>query len=78
VLQIGAYKSEAEAMASWRAYKSAHGAVANFEPDIREVQLPGKGTWYRLRIGSFASIADANTLCARLKSGGANCFPAKR
>lgn len=78
VLQIGAYKSEAEAMASWRAYKSAHAAAATYEPEIRQVQLPGKGTWYRLRIGSFTSPADADTLCAKLKAGGGSCFPAKR
>jgi cell division protein FtsN len=78
VLQIGAYKSQAEAMASWRAYKAAHAAAANFEPDIRQVQLAGKGTWYRLRIGSFAGPTEANTLCAKLKADGANCFPAKR
>lgn len=78
VLQIGAYKSEAEAMASWRAYKSAHPAAASYAPDVRQVELPGKGTWYRLRIGSFAGPAEANALCAKLKAGGGSCFPAKR
>jgi cell division protein FtsN len=78
VLQIGAYKSQAEAMASWRAYKSAHAAVATYEPDIRQVELPGKGTWYRLRVGSFADTTEASALCAKLKADGANCFPAKR
>jgi hypothetical protein len=78
VLQIGAYKSEAEAMASWHTYKSAHAAAATYQPDIRQVQLPGKGTWYRLRIGSFTSPADAGTLCDKLKASGGSCFPAKR
>ena len=78
VLQIGAYKSEAVAMESWRAYKTAHAAVAEFEPDIKRADLPGKGTWYRLRIGSFASAADANALCSKLKTSGGDCFPARR
>lgn len=78
VLQIGAYKSDAEAQASWRAYKSAHAAASGYEPDIIKVDIPGKGTWYRLRVGSFASTADANVLCDKLKASGGSCFPAKR
>lgn len=78
VLQIGAYKSDAEARDSWRAYKSAHAAAAGYEPDIIKVDIPGKGTWYRLRVGSFASTADANVLCDKLKASGGSCFPAKR
>ena len=77
VLQIGSYKSEAEAMDSWRAYKASHAAAADFEPDIKQAELPGKGTWFRLRIGSFASAAAANSLCAKLKASGGACFPAK-
>ena len=76
--QIGAYKSEAEASASWRAYKSAHASAGGYAPDIVQVELPGKGTWYRLRIGSFASSIEANALCTKLKAEGGSCFPAKR
>ncbi len=78
VLQIGAFKSEAEAMDSWRAYKAAHAPASAYEPDVRKVELPGKGTWYRVRIGSFASMNEANALCKTLKASGGNCFPAKR
>jgi cell division protein FtsN len=77
VLQIGAYKSEAEARAAWRAYESKHPLVGGYEPDIRKADLAGKGTWYRLRIGSFANSAEAGTLCEKLKADGATCFPAK-
>ena len=64
-------------MDSWRAYKASHAAAADFEPDIKQAELPGKGTWFRLRIGSFASAAAANSLCAKLKASGGACFPAK-
>jgi len=78
VLQIGSYKSEAEASASWQAYKSSHPAAAAFASDIKRADLPGKGTWFRLRIGSFATTADALALCSKLKKSGGACFPAKR
>jgi cell division protein FtsN len=77
VLQIGSYKSEAEANTSWQAYKVAHPAVAGYAPDVRRAELGAKGTWYRLRVGPFASLSEANAACAKLKASGGNCFPAK-
>ncbi|HEY8696615.1 MAG TPA: SPOR domain-containing protein, partial [Rhizomicrobium sp.] len=78
VLQVGAYKSDAEARAAWRAYEARHPLVGGYEPDIRRVELAGKGTWYRLRIGAFANSAESAALCEKLKADGATCFPAKR
>ena len=78
LLQIGSYKSEAEANASWQTYKSAHPVVAGYVSDIRRAELGAKGTWYRLRVGPFASLTEANTACAKIKASGGNCFPAKR
>ncbi|HEY1962481.1 MAG TPA: SPOR domain-containing protein [Rhizomicrobium sp.] len=78
LLQIGSYKSEAEASASWQTYKTAHPGVAGYASDIHRAELGAKGTWYRLRVGPFASLSEANAACARLKASGGNCFPAKR
>jgi cell division septation protein DedD len=78
VLQVGAYKSDAEARAAWHAYEAKHPVVGGYEPDIRRVELAGKGTWFRLRIGAFANSSEAATLCEKLKADGATCFPAKR
>lgn len=78
VLQIGAYKSEGEASDSWDAFRQKHSAlVAGFSSDVRKVDIPGKGTWYRLRLGSFADKDAATALCERLKADGGNCFLAK-
>jgi len=77
VLQIGAYRSEVEAIDSWRVYKAAHPQAAEFEPDIRQADLPTKGKWYRLQIGPFASAADAKAFCMKLKANGGACFPVK-
>ena len=78
LLQIGAYKSQEEADSSWRAFAAKHAALlAGFSPNVKQVDLGDKGTWYRLRIGSFADKDAANALCERLKTDGGNCFLAK-
>jgi hypothetical protein len=75
VLQIGAYKSEAEATAVFNALKAKNGSVmGGYAPNIRQVDLGAKGTWYRLRVGSFGDKDSANAVCQRLGGG---CFPAK-
>lgn len=78
VLQIGAYKSQGEADASWKTFAAKHAALlAGFTSDVKQVDLGEKGTWYRLRIGSFADKDAASALCDKLKADGGNCFLAK-
>ncbi len=77
-LQIGAYKSEAEAMAAWKVYRSKHAALlAGFSPEVQRADLGSKGVWYRLRIPSFADKEAAVGLCDRLKSQHGACFLAR-
>jgi hypothetical protein len=77
VLQIGAYKSEADANAAWTTYKAKHASlVGSMSPDIKQVDLGAKGIWYRLRIvASDKSVA--SLLCEKLKSEGGACIPSK-
>lgn len=42
--------------------------------DIKKADIPGKGTYYRVRIPG-GSKAEAAALCDRLKSAGGSCFP---
>jgi cell division septation protein DedD len=78
LLQIGAYKSEAEADAAWNIYKSHHAAtLSGHAKDVKQVDLGAKGTWYRLRIGGFASKDASAQLCSKLAAEGGACFPAK-
>lgn len=78
MLQIGAYKSEAEATSAWKAYKAKHAAVlGGASPDIQKADLGDKGTWYRLRAGPFASKDAAAAQCDKLKADGGSCFPAR-
>lgn len=75
VLQIGAFKSQAEADAAWSAYRGKHAALlTGYAPDVRQVDLGEKGTWYRLRIAGFNDREVASALCDRLKADGGGCF----
>ena len=78
VLQIGAYKSQADADAAWKAYKSKHAALlSGYSPDVQQAELGEKGTWYRLRIAGFGDKDGASATCDRLKADGGNCFLGK-
>jgi hypothetical protein len=41
--------------------------------DIKRADIPGKGTYYRVRVQA-GSRDDANALCGRLKSAGGSCL----
>jgi cell division protein FtsN len=78
VLQIGAYKSQAEADGAWNTYKAKHAALlAGYSPNVAKADLGDKGTWYRLRIAGFSSKDVASALCDRLKADGGGCFLGK-
>lgn len=73
-LQLGAFKSEAEAEAAWKKISGKYSAVLSGAPTIVKAEVNG-GTFYRLRAGSFASVDAAKVACAKL--GGQACFPVK-
>ncbi|MEJ0025422.1 MAG: SPOR domain-containing protein [Rhizomicrobium sp.] len=77
LLQIGSYKSAADANAAWAAYKAKHASlVGGLSSDVQAVDLGAKGTWHRLRIVA-GSKAEASALCAKLKAEGGDCLLAK-
>ena len=78
LLQIGAYKSDEEARAAWKADVGKHGTLLNgFGPDVQRFVKPDGSTWYRLRFGSFADRTTATALCERLKAQGRDCLVVK-
>lgn len=75
VVQIGAYKQDAEAAGQWQSLKKKHGdLLGSLKPDIKRVDLGEKGVWYRLRVGPFATRADAIAKCEVLRSRGGSCI----
>jgi cell division protein FtsN len=78
VLQIGAYKSQADAVTAWKTYQSKHAALlSGYSDNVQQVDLGEKGTWYRLRVGGFADREVATALCDRLKADGGACMLSK-
>ena len=78
MLQIGAYKSQAEADSAWTTYKAKHAALlSGASNNVQQADLGDKGTWYRLRVVGFPSKDVASAMCDRLKADGGNCFLGK-
>jgi len=77
VLQIGAYKSQSDADAAWRTFKSKHPMAAGYSENVQKADLGDKGTWYRLRMGGFSDKTAAASFCDKLKADGGNCLVAK-
>ena len=78
VLQIGAYKSQADAEAAWKTYKAKHAALlTGYSDNVQQADLGEKGTWYRLRVGGFSDREVATALCDRLKADGGACIPGR-
>lgn len=73
-VQLGAYKSESEAQASWKKISGKYSNVLSGSPSITTVESNG-ATLYRLRAGSFANAAAAKEICGKL--GSTPCMPVK-
>jgi tetratricopeptide (TPR) repeat protein len=73
-VQLGAWRSEAEARAGWAKAVSASGRALNgLRPRIVTADLPGKGRYYRLR----TETPDPSGLCASLRAAGQDCMRAR-
>ncbi len=74
VIQIASLPSEAEAQKSYSNLSAKFSSVIGGKsPDIKPAEIPGKGTYYRLRIVA-GSKEEAIALCARYKAAGGSCL----
>ena len=75
LVQIGAFRSEAEADGQWTKLQGKLGSyLEGKSDDVERADLGDKGVYYRLRIGPFASSDEAKTFCAGLKERGTDCL----
>jgi cell division septation protein DedD len=75
VVQIGAFSSKALADAGWDdAAATAPGAMAGKGKHVVPLTKADGSILYRTSITGFASRAEAEALCARLKAAGGACF----
>ena len=75
VVQVGAFRSNDEAMAQWSRMQTKLGDfLAGKGPDVEVADLGERGVYHRLRVGPFSSSDDAKTYCAGLKERGQDCL----
>jgi hypothetical protein len=76
-VQISSQPSEALAQKSLQSLGARFSGVIEGRPvGIQSAEIPGKGTFYRVRVAAESKTEAAN-LCNRLKAAGGNCFVAR-
>lgn len=79
VVQIAAFRSEADAEAAWVAFRTRFSDIASgLVPDVVQVDIPNRGTYHRLRIAAFETRDAAVGFCSTLQSRGQDCLVARR
>ena len=74
-IQVGMVRTQAEAQALAVRVKREHGEVlASREPEIDETVVGNMGSFYRVRVGPFASAQEGQATCAKLKGTGIDCL----
>lgn len=72
-VQLGAFKSDAEARSTWSKITAKHGDVIKGSPVIVKADVNGV-TYHRLRASGFASADAAKKACTTLTGRGQACF----
>ncbi len=72
---IAAFRSRAEAEALAQMLVSKHAAAfPNRVPTVDEAVIGSMGTFYRVRIGSYAGADEPSGLCNTLRNSGYDCL----
>ncbi|WP_146144761.1 SPOR domain-containing protein [Phreatobacter cathodiphilus] len=71
-VQISSHQSDAEARSAFAVASRRYPLLQGQTPNIRTAEIPGRGTWHRLRVGPF-SREEAQGFCQRLKAAGGSC-----
>lgn len=73
VVQLGAYSSATRVEDAWEQFSNRYAGLKNYVPSSARFGGP-KGTVYRLSVGGFGSVSEANSLCSSLQQKGKTCF----
>jgi cell division protein FtsN len=75
VVQVASFRSDADARRAWDGLEGRFDQLlVGQNPDIKAVDLAGKGTYHRLRIGPLEGRQAAADLCTNLKAQGQDCL----
>ena len=66
-------QGEAQALAA-KVKREHDAALAAREPEVDEAVVGNMGSFYRVRIGPFATQEDGQAACAKLKGSGLDCL----
>jgi hypothetical protein len=79
VLQLGSFASERLAAAGWnRASSAARELLDGLAHSVARVEIPQRGTMYRLYAGSLPDKDSALKLCRTLREKGSACIVVRR
>ena len=73
-LQIGAFRSESEALSAFQKTKSKFSILSGTNHNIVKADLGSRGIYYRLRVGPFDSKQKSLDVCSELKAKGQACL----
>ena len=76
-VQVSSALSEDAAWASWKSMQKGHKVLVGQTAVVVKADLGAKGTFYRVRLGSFADQTAAQSACGKLKGAGISCFVSK-
>ena len=76
-VQVSSALSEDAAWASWKSMQKGHKVLVGQTAIVMKADLGAKGTFYRVRLGSFGEQSAAQTACSKLKTAGISCFVSK-
>ncbi|WP_425404726.1 SPOR domain-containing protein [Hwanghaeella sp.] len=77
-VQVGAVRSQDAAEKEWaRIVGKNKDLLGDLTLQVQEVDVTGKGTFFRIRGGPMADKAAAESLCGKLKAGNIPCIPVR-
>lgn len=77
-VQLFSSNNKSAVETAWKRILSKHKALlSDMSYKIESAKITGKGTFYRLKVGQFASRDMAAALCDKLKAQKQDCVPAK-
>lgn len=75
LLQLAAFRTRAGAEKAWRNLQKNRANLLNdLKADFLKVEVSGKGTFHRLRVGPFTDKASASARCDQLKAVKQDCL----
>jgi tetratricopeptide (TPR) repeat protein len=76
-VQVASASSEEGAWSTWKNMQKRFKSLHDQKPNVVKADLGSKGTFYRVRFSGFASQAEAQSSCGKLKSNGVSCYISK-